>query len=40
MEKVSIIKVMIIVAGDHQRQQHVEAKPQAKESVSRKLHCF
>ena len=38
LEKVSIIKVGVIVAGDHHRQQHGEAKPQAKEFVTRELH--
>ena len=38
LKKVSIIKVGVIIAGDHYRQQHGEAKPQAKEFVTRELH--
>ena len=36
-----MVIIPVVVGGNHQRQQHVEAKPQAKEFVTLELpHCF
>jgi hypothetical protein len=36
-----MVIIPVVVGGNHQRQQHVEAQPQAKESVSLELpHCL